>query len=276
MHLLTHWGLSKRRLTEVQIARDLTKQLKIAYPDLTIDLQQTGNIQVPLKIDIRQSDQHIGVLYPAQLYAFYKSQNASTFAEYLNELVDNVHNSLPCADTPIENELLLPVIQNTAWLSEYSLNYQQPAYMPLAGDLLVTFTLTCQHQLSYVNYQELAEHSPENTLDNLYNLAFENLQLLEIPLEISHQGACYQLRLDSLHDNCLAILPHLWQNQIKLQGLPVLALPARDQLLLADSANPESVAQLREHLNGLFLENLHPLSKNLYTYNSHKELIILT
>lgn len=276
MNLLTHWGLSKRRLTEVQIAHDLTKQLKITYPDLTINLQQTGNMQVPLKIDIHQFDQHIGVLYPNQLYAFYKSQNANTFAEYLHELVHNFCSILPCEHVPSDNELLLPIIQNTAWLNEYIHDHPAPAYMPLAGDLLITFTLTCQNQLRYVDNQSFIEHSPENTIDDLHRLAFENLQLLEIPLEISHYGLCYQLRWDDLHDNCLAILPDLWKNQVQLQGLPILALPARDQLLLADSKNPEAIKQLREQLDALFLENIHPLSKNLYTYNAQQELIIFT
>jgi uncharacterized protein YtpQ (UPF0354 family) len=77
-------------------------------------------------------------------------------------------------------------------------------------------------------------------------LACENLKRLVPDPDIQMQDGIYRIRAGGDYDACLLLLDDFWaEAKLDVKGELVAAVPARDFLLVADSADTEAVARLR-------------------------------
>lgn len=272
MTLLSNWGLRKKIRTKQQIAQDLTQQLQRTYPDLTIKLEQANQL-ASLEIHINQAKHPLGVLYPETLYEVYQRKSRKAFAHYKQDLVRSIRKIL-ALDNLHETELLLPILQSKQILKSDDTPKNPTVTMPLVDDLCLAFALNSQGSLHFLKQTRFSFYSPTEDLTELRNQAFENLKLLAITLEISPTSTGYRLSYDLIHDSCLLLLPELWHDQISIEGKPVLAVPARDYILVADSANKEQVASLKQQTKEIYQQALHPISEKLFTYDIDNSLIV--
>lgn len=175
--------------------------------------------------------------------------------------------------TGIDATRLLPVIKTRDWLAA-SASQLQTANMadasarllmrPLAGDLLLVYVEDTADSMSYLREDALARLGLD--LEQLHDKALHNLQEMLPQLELAGGGGRYAARLDRNYDASMVLLLEQWLPRIELAGEPVLAIPARDELLVCGSDDGEAIASLREMAREIVAASAYALSTQLFVW----------
>lgn len=175
--------------------------------------------------------------------------------------------------TDIDATRLLPVIKTQDWLAA-STSQLQKARMtdaiarllirPLAGDLLLVYVEDTADAMNYLREDALAQLGLD--FEQLHAKALHNLQGMLPQLELAGGGGRYAARLDRNYDASMVLLLEQWLPRIELAGEPVLAIPARDELLVCGSDDGEAIASLREMASEIVSRSAYSLSTQLFTW----------
>lgn len=259
--------LSKRELTE-----ELSNLIALRFPETTVTVINASSPS-DISINIQKTDGTGEPLtfYPDNLYYAYL-QDTTSFEDYQENIIQNIGELLnPTDETP----LLLPAIKNTSWLDackQTDANKQDDpvVYLPLAGDLVVVFALDMSVRMSYLYQSQLVEYSPDNDLNTLYMHALNNFNSYLEHIDIQRTEIGYIIRLDGNYDASLILKVDQWLTNLSLIGQPVVAIIARNLLVIADSNDHEQVHLLRQYAKQQMDEAPYALSAELYTLKDAK------
>ncbi len=160
---------------------------------------------------------------------------------------------------PPRRAAILPVIKTRMWLAATTKQLQGAGAgdgdrfvtEALTDDLLIVYAEDRGDAISYVAPEHLADL--EVTRDALKPLALDNLRRLLPQLTIEGEDGCYGVRLDGNYDASLIFLTEEWRDRVTIEGDPVVAIPAREELLdmrHAGSPRPEPDTQHRRARHG--------------------------
>jgi len=179
--------------------------------------------------------------------------------------------------TAIDATRLLPVIKTQNWLAA-SASQLQTANMadaiahllirPLASDLLLVYVEDTADSMSYLREDALARLGLD--LEQLHDKALHNLQEMLPQLELAGGGGRYAARLDRNYDASMVLLLEQWRPRIELAGEPVLAIPARDELLVCGNDDGEAIASLREMAREIAAGSAYALSTQLFVWRDDR------
>ncbi|MFC4279012.1 DUF1444 family protein [Achromobacter aloeverae] len=167
---------------------------------------------------------------------------------------------------------ILPLVKTTMWLAT-SLkqldaagieNKQAFITEPLTDELLVAFVEDKPDAMSYVAPGEL--EGLELTREALMPLALENLRRQLPALTVEGQDGRYGVRADGNYDASFVFLAQEWRDRVDIDGEPVIALPARDELLVCGSNDADSVRSLRDMAARIMAQSAYGLSAQLFTW----------
>ena len=116
-----------------------------------------------------------------------------------------------------------------------------PAY-PLAGDLAVLYAVDRPDSMVYAPQQTLEGIAPDEA--SLRALAVGNLEARLPPVELLGDGAVRLLAAGGNFESSLLLVPGLWDD-IGFEGDPLAVVLARDLVLVADSAAPKALEEIR-------------------------------
>jgi uncharacterized protein YtpQ (UPF0354 family) len=175
-------------------------------------------------------------------------------------------------DVATRRSNILPLVKTVMWRSA-SLKQLEAAGMkdnnpfltePLTAELLTVYVEDKPDAMSYVSAADLS--SLDLRQEDLRVLALENLRRM-VP-EITLQGGSgrYGVRLDGNYDASMVFLAEEWRSQVEIDGDPVIAVPAREELLVCGSNDPQSIASLRNMAAQIMAQSPYGLSAQLYTW----------
>jgi uncharacterized protein YtpQ (UPF0354 family) len=167
---------------------------------------------------------------------------------------------------------ILPVVKTRMWLNT-SLKQLQAAGVqdddrflsePLTEELLTVYVEDRPDAMSYVAPDHLADIGL--TRADLKPLALENLHRLLPQITIEGEDGCYGVRLDGNYDASLVFLTEAWRDRVQIDGDPVVAVPAREELLVCGSNDRDGQRKLRNIAALIMARSPYGLSAQLYAW----------
>ncbi len=180
------------------------------------------------------------------------------------------------ADPATRRANILPLVKTTMWLTT-SLKQldatgieNKDAFItePLTDELLVAFVEDKPDAMSYVAPAELDALGLARA--DLMALALENLRRQLPSLTVEGQDGRYGVRGDGNYDASFVFLAPQWRERVDIDGEPVIALPARDELLVCGSNDKDSVRSLRDMAARIMAQSAYGLSAQLFTLRDGK------
>jgi uncharacterized protein YtpQ (UPF0354 family) len=175
------------------------------------------------------------------------------------------------ADPATRRASILPVVKTTLWLSA-SVKQMESAGVrdtpfitdALADDLVTVYVEDRPEAMSYLPPRELETLGVAR--DTLHSLALENLRRFLPQITVEGQDGRYGVRLDGNYDASMLFLAHEWRDKVEIDGDPVFALPARDELLVCGERDEDGVRALRDMAARIMAQSQFGLSALLYTW----------
>lgn len=243
-------------------AEEVARRVRAAVPE--IDVKVVGELE--LAIDMTDEGGNRAFLHNA--YQMYQGESPKR----RDDLIDRFVASFAEAAKGLERspEAIIPVVKDRAWLVEIEASMRQmggqgqdKVYEHLNDDLVVVYAIDTPSNIAYLNPEELARLGVER--DALRALAVRNLRGLLPGIEVQRGEKLNMITADGNYEASLLLFSDLWEREReKLRGEPVAAVPARDLLLFADSADADAVAQLRQLAAKMREEAAYSLTDRLF------------
>lgn len=175
-------------------------------------------------------------------------------------------------DAATRRSNILPVVKTAMWLTT-SMKQLESAGMPnnnpflsepLTSELILVYVEDKPDAMSYVSETDLQTLSVQR--EDLRALALQNLQRMVPNIQVEGANGRYGIRLDGNYDASMVFLADAWRSRVEIDGEPVLAVPAREELLVCGSNDVESIASLRNMAAQIMAQSPYGLSAQLYTW----------
>ena len=178
------------------------------------------------------------------------------------------------ADAPVPKDgTLLAVLKPAAWLettrqqlaSVGAPNGAWPLTAEVAPGLIAAYAIDTPQTLSFVTTDDAGRFGGA---DQVHAQALAGLAALADRTTIEGGGGRFGMRGDGTHDASLALVYDRLAPRLDIVGPPVIAIPARDELLIGDGADPEIVESLRAIASRIHRTATYPISPRLYTWSA--------
>ncbi|MES2183360.1 MAG: hypothetical protein V4505_02340 [Pseudomonadota bacterium] len=169
--------------------------------------------------------------------------------------------------------VLLPVVKTTGWQQTVAAQLdaaqvppeRRPFSVPLAGSLVLAYVEDSADAMDYVSPARMQALGLDAAA--LHSQALHNLESTLLPqLDVQGGGGRYAARLDHNYDTSMVLLFDRWRQRIAVEGDPVIALAARDELLLCGSADTGTVAGLRGMAAEILAQSAYGLTDELFVW----------
>jgi uncharacterized protein YtpQ (UPF0354 family) len=175
-------------------------------------------------------------------------------------------------DAATRRDAILPVVKTRMWLAASTRQLQSAGAgdgdrfvaEPLTDELMTVYVEDRPDAMSYVAPDHLA--GLEVPRDALMPLARENLRRLLPQLTIEGEDGCYGVRLDGNYDASLVFLTEDWRDRVEIEGDPVLAIPAREELLVCGTKDRHGQNRIRNIAAHIMARSPYGLSALLYVW----------
>ena len=263
-------GRAARTLDAGQFAQAYADAARKRFPQNGVGVEPDMNSQDGIRVrwtlpDGTQTVQSLGDAYTA-----YSSAPA-----HLDAIIAAHLDAAPAGAKPApaaRRAAILPVIKTRMWLASTTKQLQAAGAgngerfvtEPLTDDLLIVYAEDRVDAISYVAPEHLADL--EVTRDALKPLALENLRQLLPQLTIEGEDGCYGVRLDGNYDASLILLTEAWRDRVTIEGDPVVAIPAREELLVCGTQDRHGQNRIRNIAAHVMARSPYGLSALLYVW----------
>jgi uncharacterized protein YtpQ (UPF0354 family) len=254
---------SEPMMNPADFTGEVARRVRAVAPQL--DVQIVGELE--LAINMTEDGGNRAFLNNA--YQMYQGESARN----RNDLIDRYVRSFAEAAAGLERsrDAIIPIVKDRDWLQEIRQSMlqmqgtegQDKVYEDLNDDLVVVYAIDTPSNIAYLNPDELERL--EVPREDLRALAVRNLRGLLPGIEVHRGDLVNMVTADGNYEASLLLFADLWERERgKLRGEPVAAVPARDLLLFADSANIDAVAQLRQLATKMRAEATYALTDRLF------------
>ena len=254
---------SEPTMNPAEFTEEVARRVRAASPGL--DVQVLGELD--LGIDMVDDGGNRAFLNNA--YQMYQGESARN----RTDLIDRFVRSFAEAAAGLERsrDAIIPIIKDRGWPEEIrqsmrqmgSEKVQDNVYEEINDDLVVVYAIDTPSNIAYLNPDELEGLGVQR--EELRALAVRNLRGLLPGIDVHRGDLVSMVTADGNYEASLLLFADLWEREReKLRGEPVSAVPARDLLFFADSANPDAIAQLKQLAIKMHAEASYALTDRLF------------
>jgi hypothetical protein len=201
---------------------------------------------------------------------------SNTYREYLgsperfDELVeifaDAVRHPIP---PKLDRAYITPMIKDRAWLAQIEPLFRQHngevLSEPFNAELAIVYAEDSNTRARYLDSREdVGERSA------LRALAIDNLARLLPTIQMRQFGELFLISAGGNYEPSLLLFDQIWSGgQIKVDGDIVVAIPARDMLLVTGSKNRKGLKAMRE-MAAKAMQGAYRLTDTLFVYRGGK------
>jgi uncharacterized protein YtpQ (UPF0354 family) len=174
-------------------------------------------------------------------------------------------------ETKLDRPRIIPVVKDREWLDELhnSLRLKGVKQGHLAerlnNELVIVYAEDDPHRMRYLTVGEGAGMSRAE----LRALAVENLRRLLPKIEARNYGDVFLISAGGDYEASLLLLDEIWSGgQIKVNGDTVVAIPARNVLLVTGSRSRAGLKKVRELAAKFTAEEPYRLTDALFVYRN--------
>ncbi|MEL1265924.1 hypothetical protein [Pseudoxanthomonas putridarboris] len=268
---------SQHPVTAHEYAERYASLVRSRYPDIKVSVQKDDSAG-RTRVSWKDANGVVADQFMGNWYSRYQQQPEalqSLLEEQLEEALKSM--SAVAQPTPPDRNTLLPLVKTTAWhqtavaqLAAAGVADPEKQFLiePLAGDLVLVYIEDKPDSMSYLSPSGMESLGLD--LPALRVLALENLERFLPQLEIQGGGGRYAARLDRNYDACMVLLLDHWRERTPVDGAPVFAIAARDELLICGSGDALSVEALRGMAAKIAAQSAYGLSDQLFTYRNSR------
>jgi uncharacterized protein YtpQ (UPF0354 family) len=242
---------------------EVARRVRAAVP--AMDVQVTAD----LELGINLTDDGGNRAFLDNAYQMYRGESPKN----RDDLIDRFVRSFAEAAKGLERsrDAIIPIVKDRGWLEEIRQSMlrmgvekpQDKVYEDINDDIVVVYAIDTPSNIAYIDPESLLELGVER--EELRALAVRNLRGLLPRIEVHHGDLVSMITADGNYEASLLLFPDLWEREReKLRGDPVAAVPARDLLLFADSANAEAIARLGQLAAKMRQEATYALTEKLF------------
>ncbi|MBX9899333.1 MAG: DUF1444 family protein [Burkholderiaceae bacterium] len=257
---VTSWA---QELSTSQFTARFVKNLAAASPATKV------TVKGPLELQIEPQSGDIQSVFLDNAYRTY-AQDPKAIEEVLRRYVSSTLEPQQ-QQKQVDRSRIIPIIKDRAWLVEIAHSLQsrglnsapENVFEEFGDELLVVYAEDTLTNIRYLTRADLKESGL--TQAQLRPLAVQNLGRILPQVEI-HKGALVSMITagGNFEANLLA-LPDIWKDlEQHVDGDIVVAIPARDLLLLTGSKTPGGIAKLRELAAKAYRESSYQLTDTLF------------
>lgn len=229
-------------------------------------------------IDISWPDGNSGTWFLANAYQQYNGDAAQLDAIVEHQLQTWAEARAAMSAAPARGAAaahVLPVIKTRDWLEHTIAQLASagaagqaddsvPLHRDLAGDLVLVFVEDDAKSMRYVGRGTLAALQLRD-MAALEARALANLAARLGELKVNGKDGRYRLELDDFYEASLVLLAPSWRERVAIDGEPVIAVAARNTLLVCGSRDRASIETLRQFAADISAQAAYGLSAKLYT-----------
>lgn len=178
---------------------------------------------------------------------------------------------------PIHRDRIVPVIKDRAWLEEVRATLRargakkppDQVWEDYNSELVILYAEDTPRNIRYFGEEDLRKVGLARK--DLRPLAVRNLLLLLPKIEMHGEGGLYMMTAGGDYEASLILADQIWDGgQVKVDGDIVVAIPARDLLLVCGSRDRASVAKAREIAARMAKEGSYRLTPALFVRRKGK------
>lgn len=197
--------------------------------------------------------------------------------EPLDQLMSEQMDEALALDSPAEApdpRQLLPVIKPVEWvdiarrqIQGSGLDPARAAFIirPLVADLVVAYALDTDAMMQFVTSDLLEELGLDEA--RLHETALANLARKLPEMEIKGHDGRYVVRLDRNYDASMLLILDQWRDRVPIDGPILLAVPARDEVLIGDAGDPDIAESLAEIAQEIVAQSPYALSSQVLRWS---------
>lgn len=247
--------------TPSEFAEEIARRLRALLPGRQVERV------APLELVIASTDGNQRVFLD-NAYRAYLPEDAAGREELIGRYVAS-YAEASAGGLARSREAIVPIVKDRAWLEEIRAMRAQSGrtddavHEDINEALIVAYAIDTPSNIAYLNEDDLRELGVQPS--ELRALAIRNLRHLLPRIEVQRGERLGMVVADGNYEASLLLFDDLWAREsARLRGVPVVAVPARDLLLFADSADREAVEQLAAVARQLHDEASYALSDRLF------------
>jgi len=163
----------------------------------------------------------------------------------------------------IERGRVVALVKDTQYCDLIPETDRQVVSRHLAGDLWIMLALDLPDSTVSLSAEKAAKFAMD--ADSLFRLGTENVSEMLTEISFEPEGECFSLSAANLYYGAsILLLDYVWpQVEGLVEGDIVLAVPARDTVLITGSKNLQGLQEIREHAHYVVTNGHHLISETL-------------
>lgn len=248
---------------------EFAESLAEARPELNVTI--VGDLEVKAAA----ADGNEFSSYLDNAYDLYR-QNPESKADLFQRYIAAGLQTLDLPDG-LDRTRIVPVVKDRPWLAEMRealLSRGAPeapefACEDLNRELVIVYAEDHPDGIRYLTQEEL--ETAEIAEDELREFACENLRRLLPSVEFEESDGIYLVTAGGNYEGSLLLFDSIWTDeQFEVSGEIVVALPAREVLLVTGSEDPEGIARVQQTVADVWKEAPYRLTDKLFVYRDGK------
>jgi uncharacterized protein YtpQ (UPF0354 family) len=255
--------------------RDFTRTylriLQRSAPTLTV------TITADLELRAVDAEKQERIIFLQNAYQAYK-QTPNDGHAVIQRYVAAVLEPINPAAADLQPDRIVPVIKDRAWLDEIrhlgktgagGATKTEQVWEDYNGELVIVYAEDSPKQIRYFTAEDLAKTGIKKS--ELRAIALKNLHARLLRVQVRGTPALYLLTAGGDYEASMLLATEMWAGgQIKVEGEIVVAVPARDVLLITGSKSAEDVATLRKKAAEIAKDSPYRLTAQLFVFRDGK------
>ncbi|HEX2853027.1 MAG TPA: DUF1444 family protein [Opitutaceae bacterium] len=250
--------------------RAYAKAFREAAPHLKIVIVK----DLELKLADGAENEHL--IYLDNAYQSYQ-ESPATGRDVIRRYVASTIESLTPDANELQRDRIVPIIKDRAWLEEMRAVQPKGEKTSKPGqvwedyneDLVIVYAEDSPRNIRYFGADDLAKIKLAPA--DLRAIAVKNLRTVVPDIALKPMGDLFLLTADGAYEASLLLAEGIWTGgQVKVSGEIVVAIPARDVLLITGSKNPAGLKLLRQKAAELSRTAPYRLTPKLFVFRGGK------
>ena len=267
-------GCSKEAtLTPKSFTSEFADRLRQTCPDWKIIIEDD------LQLRIENSDGEELHAFLENAFDTYKldpSQKEFVLQNYVTSTVDNFSTGNEIAS----KSQIVPIVKDRGWLTETKQTVlesgveEAPEHVmeELNEELVILYAQDTPTNILYLTPEGLEEVGIEQS--ELRSIAIDNLKSIISQVELIGDNGLYIVTAGGDYDASLLLFDSIWSSdQLAVKGEIVVAIPARDLLLVTGSEDSEGIQKVKDIVNESYSESPYRLTTKLFVYRNNKFVV---
>jgi uncharacterized protein YtpQ (UPF0354 family) len=251
-------NLSPAAFTELYV-----EELRKAQPEFEADIERE------MQVKITSPDGQAWTSFLNNAYESYE-QAPETLDEVMDMYVSASVDTWSDAFSDLDRATIVPIIKDRPWLAESrhamalgGLSLAEQVYEDLNSELVILYARDSPKNITYLSVEQLDSAGIDRS--TLRSLACANLKRLLPGIERHGENGIYMFMAGGAYEASLLLLDSIWNDPgLKVDGEPVVAIPARDLLFVTGSRNKQGLQTLRKWVAEASRTSTYRLTSELF------------